>query len=218
MYLRLTWIDGSADNARFQQAIDEFEQHAVAPVRGQPGFLGALLLVNRDTHAALAVAYWDSQAALAGSEPTLTRVRAQTAQAASASVRAVEWFELLYQERTGAPQVGTAVRLNNTRATTDPQKHELVGRYVRDQVAPLVRAQPGFRALLYGSNPQAGRGVVATVWNTVADRQASEAAVSGARAQATQLGEGQTSVELYEVAFAEVAPAATVAGTQAPAL
>ena len=59
-----------------------------------------------------------------------------------------------------------------------------------------------------GVNRQNGRAFVTSVWNSAADREASEASVLEQRRQAgLATGADQIQVELYETLFAEVTPA-----------
>jgi hypothetical protein len=73
----------------------------------------------------------------------------------------------------------------------------------------VLKAQSGFRAVLMGANRQTGRMIVASVWETATDREASIAALQELRQRAPQVAGAETmKTELYESAFAEVKQAA----------
>ena len=58
---------------------------------------------------------------------------------------------------------------------------------VRDEMAPIIRAQPGFRGFLVLTDHEGDRAVTLSLWATAADRDAGEA--SGyARAQLARIG------------------------------
>jgi hypothetical protein len=77
------------------------------------------------------------------------------------------------------------------------------------ETLPVLKAQPGFRALLLGANRQTGRVLVSSAWETAADREASDAAIQERRREAAQLAGAETvKVQLYETLFVEVKQAA----------
>ncbi|MDQ3811981.1 MAG: hypothetical protein M3336_16995, partial [Chloroflexota bacterium] len=64
-------------------------------------------------------------------------------------------------------------------------------------------------ALLGSANRQTGRVIVSSIWDTAADREASEAAVRDARQAAIQAAEAETSrVALFENVFVNIKQAA----------
>ena len=70
--------------------------------------------------------------------------------------------------------------------------------------APSVMQQKGCRALLMGVNRMTGRCFVNSIWETAADRDGSEAAVTGLRKKAGEVAGGQARVTFGEVAFVEL--------------
>ena len=210
MFVRVTWIEGSPD--QLERGVSSFQSQVAEPFREAPGFLGAVLLANKQAGHAAAVTYWESEQALETSEERANSTRAQARDSSGVQVRDVERFEIALQLRKGAPAVGSGVRVNNVRGAPDKADEGI--RFVRDRVAPLVKGQQGFRALLFGLNRENGRSVVATVWDSVAARDASEQAVAGVRQEGSQqVQSSDTSVELYEVAFADLKDPALAAGS-----
>ena len=91
-----------------------------------------------------------------------------------------------------------------------PDKIDQVANIVRDTI-PTLRAQNGFRAVLVGANRQTGRILISSVWETAADREASNAAVQARRNEIAQVvGATDVKVNLYESVFTQVKQAALV--------
>ena len=205
MFVRVTRTEG--DPAKLEQAIATYQQQVIPRARQMAGFAGAVLLADRSTGAGLSVTYWQSEEALRESEPAADTLRAQVAQTTGARVQEVERFEIVLQERTAPPQAHTFVRVNTVYGSPDRIDESV--RFVREQVTPVLKQQRGFRAVLMGVNRQSGRAVVSTVWDSAADREASDAALSELRRRGGQMaGTDRVQVELFETVFAEVSQAA----------
>lgn len=58
---------------------------------------------------------------------------------------------------------------------------------VRDDMAPVIREQPGFRGFLVLTDREADRAITISLWETEADRDAGEA-TGYARAQLARIG------------------------------
>jgi heme-degrading monooxygenase HmoA len=195
MFARVTWTDGAAE--RWATATDDDRQTILQELQREPGWIATALLADRQTGSAVAVGYWQSEEALRASEPG-HEARMRRGEAAGFRVRETEHFEIVVQERTAPPREHTFVRVNDVRARAAQLDAAIA--FVREQVIPLVKTQKGFRGLLMGVNRDNGRSLVSSVWDSAADREASEAAVMEQRRQAAQLaGAEQPKVELYEV-------------------
>lgn len=76
--------------------------------------------------------------------------------------------------------------------------------YTRETVAPLMHQQKGFRGTTASADrPGAVYGVL-SIWETEADRDASESALAKVREEAQKIIGGQMSVEHFEEALVEV--------------
>jgi heme-degrading monooxygenase HmoA len=168
--------------------------------------VGAALLVNRGTGAGAAISYWDSMQSLQASDEAAVTLRAQTATEGGMTVGEIDRFEVIIQERMAPPAANTFVWVNDFQAS--PDKVNDVANLVRDTM-PTLKAQKGFRAVLVGANRQTGRMFITSVWETAADREASDSAVQERRGQIAQAGgAANIKVDLFESAFTEVAQAA----------
>jgi heme-degrading monooxygenase HmoA len=212
MFLRATRLQASPD--KVDAAIQNFETNVVKSLRAAPGNQGAVLLVNRQTGAALGVTYWESAKALATSEQVGINSRTEAAKGVGAQIINVERAELMIMDREGAPKAGTFVRV--VTASGDPAKLDAAIVQIRGHVLPILKAQPGYRATIASVDRQIGRLSVSTVWETKADRDASESKLAGARAEVAKIagaGPHEVEVENFESAFVEISAAIT----QAPA-
>ncbi len=213
MFLRATRLQASPD--KVDAAIQNFETNVVKSLRAAPGNQGAVLLVNRQTGAALGVTYWESAKALAASEQVGIKSRTEAAKGVGAQIINVERAELMIMDREGAPKAGTFVRV--VTASGDPAKLDAAIVQIRGHVLPILKAQPGYRATIASVDRQTGRLSVSTVWETKADLDASESKLAGPRAEVAKIagaGPHEVEVENFESAFVELSAAIT----QAPAV
>jgi hypothetical protein len=77
------------------------------------------------------------------------------------------------QDRVVPVQVGSCVRVNDL--VVAPPRLEATLAFLQDRVVPAVRALNGYRATLVGINRATRRMLVRSVWETAADREASNA-------------------------------------------
>lgn len=76
MHARVTSLSGSP--ADVEDGVANFRENVV-PFTREPGGKGALLLVDRQTGAAIAITLWEDEAALRASEERANALRAQAA-------------------------------------------------------------------------------------------------------------------------------------------
>ena len=202
MFLRLTWVQMAPE--RLDERVANYPQQIQSAFGQLPGFRGMAFLANRATGAGLSASYWDSAETMQASEEAGNAAREQAAgQGNDLQIGEVDRFEFIIQERLGPPRAGNFLRLNDVQGS--PAKIDDVANLLRERALPAAKAQPGFRAMLMAANRQTGRTLVASAWETAADREASDAAVQGLRRDAVQVAGADTvKVELYEYLFAEV--------------
>jgi heme-degrading monooxygenase HmoA len=202
MYVRIASVKLPRD--RLEQGITTFEQQVVPTARQQAGYAGAALILNRETGEASGVTYWDSLGSLNASEQQTTRRRAEVTGSIGAAVLDVERFEVAIFERSaaaGEPRSGTFARVNELYA--QPAKADELIAFMRRSASSVLQQQ-GCRALVMGVNRMTGRSFVTSIWETAADREASEGAVTGLRKEAGEVAGGQPTVTLGEIAFVEL--------------
>jgi heme-degrading monooxygenase HmoA len=82
--------------------------------------------------------------------------------------------------------------------------------YLRDEVLPVLHAQRGYRGVT-ASASQSERVIgILSLWDTAADRDASDSALGKARQEAAKLVGGDLSVETFELMVAEIREPADV--------
>jgi len=78
-------------------------------------------------------------------------------------------------------------------------------RYLQETVAPLLHQQKGFRGTTASADRSGGAFGVLSVWESEADRDASESALAKAREEAQKIVGGHVSVEHFEETLLDVA-------------
>ena len=78
-------------------------------------------------------------------------------------------------------------------------------RYLNDRVASLLREQKGFRGVIASADRASGQLGVLTLWETEAERDASESALLSSREESLRVVGGEMSVQNYEEGLAETA-------------
>lgn len=82
--------------------------------------------------------------------------------------------------------------------------------YLRDEVLPLLNAQRGYRGVLASAARSEGVFGILSLWDTEADREASDSALRKHREEAVKLVGGDLTVEAFEQMAAEVNEPPTV--------
>jgi heme-degrading monooxygenase HmoA len=206
MFSRIVW----SQRADPQRQVDPsfFRDKILPSLKTQAGFLGAVVLANAEQTEGLSVTYWDSAEAVTATEAIGAAGRAEAAKAQGLIVTDVDRFEMLLQDRVKPVQAGTFVRMNDVGAS--PSQIDATLALLRDTMIDKVKSLKGYRALLVGANRATGRMIVSSVWDSAADRQASESVISGLRQQLVDTAKPRSAVRigLYEGLFADVAQAA----------
>jgi hypothetical protein len=201
MYTRATRVQSPPD--AIDKGIAYFKEKVVPAAKAVPGNAGAVLLVDRTTGSGVGITLWETAQALSASEQVGITSRTESAAAMGGAIVKVERFEQVIQDRAQPPKAGVFVRQNTVAGT--PERVDNVIKFMEQQVLPVLRTLKGYRALLMNVDRMTGRSTVATVGDTRADLEASEAKVSGLRRDAAAAaGAADVKVEIFETAFAEV--------------
>ncbi len=201
MYIRATRVQSPLD--AIEKGIAYFKETVVPAVKAAPGNAGAVLLVDRKTGSGVGITLWETAQALSASEQMGITSRTQSAAAMGGAIVNVERFEQVIQDRAQPPKAGHFVRQNTVAGA--PERIDNAIKFIEKQVLPVLRTQKGYRALLMNVDRMTGRSTVATVWDTRADLEASEAKVSALRRDAADAaGAADVKVEIFETVFVEV--------------
>jgi hypothetical protein len=205
MYGRVTRVQIPPDAV--EKGIAFFKENVAPNALSTPGNAGAILLVDRKAGSAIGITLWETTQALNDSEQFGISSRTGSAAATGGSIVSVDRFEQVIADRAQPPKAGSFVRLNSLSGTPDRIDNAI--KFMQNQILPVLRAQKGYRAGVMNVDRMTGRATVSTVWDSMADLEASEAAVSGLRRDAADAaGATDVKVEIFESAFAEIKQAA----------
>ena len=76
--------------------------------------------------------------------------------------------------------------------------------YLRDEALPILQAQKGYRGVNASADRAAGLFTILSIWDSEADRDASESALGKAREEAAKVVGGSVSVEKFEQVAQEI--------------
>jgi heme-degrading monooxygenase HmoA len=200
MFARVTRASGPPD--KLDELIARYQKTLLPSIATRPGYLGGVLMVDRGSGAGRSMTFWQDESSMLGSEQMATEARAQVAQLGE-QVEEPERYELVLQERVIAPVAGVFVRANDIRGSVE-RIDEMV-EFARQQALPATKTQRGWRSMLVLVNRQNGRGLLLSIWDSAANREASEAAMRVLREQAGSMaGAGSIEVSLYEAVVVEL--------------
>jgi heme-degrading monooxygenase HmoA len=200
MFVRVTRFQSSPD--QLEALITLYREELAPAVSQQHGNLGAALLVDRASGAGHSITYWDTAQSLQASEQAVVPLREKAAQAGS-QIGEIDALEIVIQERIQPPRANTFVRVNDFRGTPANVDESIA--FARDRVLPVLKAQTGFRANVVAVNRETGRLIASSIWDSAADREASEPLIAELRREAGRMANNpDVSVELYESAFVDI--------------
>jgi heme-degrading monooxygenase HmoA len=201
MYARVLRVTG--DPAKVDDGIEAYRSRAAAALKEQGGYAGARLLIDRETGAGMSITFWQDEQTLRASEAALAGVSGDTMSRFGAGAPVVENYEVVVQHRPQPTEAGNFVRI--TSLDGDPAKVDDAIRHFEAEVVPAVSRLAGFRAAVLLSDRPTGKAVVATVWGTREDVEASANEARSNTARALEVaGASNPRVEPFEVAFAEL--------------
>ena len=184
MYARVLTFTGVSD---IEAGISYLQETALSIVRSQRGYQGLSASADRSGGVLGVLSRWDSEADRDASESALGKSR-EEARSVLGGTLTVATYEELAVEVSKPPAVGSALMV--TRISMDPATVDQNIEFFKREVAPMIKASPGFQALRNMINRQTGEGIVGTAWD---DEQAMRAAAEAAQARgADAAGRGIT--------------------------
>ena len=169
MHARITQLRVPAE--RVDDAIASFKDEVIPVAEKVAGFMGAVLLVDRESGAAAGITQWDSEESMRASEKAGEEMRAKAAQSSGGTVTDVSRYENVLMERFGAPRAGTFVRV--TRGEAGEGKLDGLIEAVSGEALEAIKGAKGVLALIMGVDRGSRRFVISSVFDTAADREAS---------------------------------------------
>jgi heme-degrading monooxygenase HmoA len=185
-----------------------YREELAPAVSLQPGNLGARLLVDRSSGAGQSITVWDSAESMEGSEKAVVPLRDKVTHAGS-RIGEIDRLEVVLRERTQPPRVNSFVRVNEFKGAPESIDESIA--FARDRVLPVLKAQKGFLGNVVAIDRATGRLTATSIWDSAANREASEAVLGDLRRQAGRTGSNAPAkVELYESAFVDAREPAQV--------
>jgi heme-degrading monooxygenase HmoA len=196
MFVRGTRTQTPPD--QLDEAVENFQKHVVPNLRSAPGFFGAVLLADRKSGSGIGITYWETAKALSASEQVGSQARTQAAEnVAGTQIVNVERYEIVILERAHPPTPGEFARVNTIGG--DTEKVDSATSFVSNKVLPVLKSLKGYRAIVMGVDRQTGRSTVSTLWDTLADLEASDSKLAGLRKEAARAaGADEIQVEIFE--------------------
>jgi heme-degrading monooxygenase HmoA len=201
MYARVLRVTG--DPAKVDDGIEAYRSRAAAALKEQGGYAGARLLIDRETGAGMSITFWQDEQTLRASEAALAGVSGDTMSRFGAGAPVVENYEVVVQHRPQPTEAGNFVRI--TSLDGEPAKVDDAIRHFEAEVVPAVSRLSGSRATVLLVDRANGKSLVATVWDTKEDLEASNDEAKAIAIRAMEVsGLSNRRIEGFEVAFAEL--------------
>ena len=214
MFARVTRATIPAD--KLDQGVATYQQTILPSLASQAGFLGGILLIDRNSGSGRTISFWNDEAALRDSDAISAEIRARASRESGAQIREPETYEVVFHERLAPPRPNVFVRINEAHGSIE-HTDDLVD-FGRTQVLQALKAQPGWLAMQLMTNRENGRSLIMSVWDSAASREGSDTALRVLREQgAMTMGASSVEVSLYEAVVVQVDQAAFPVGETTPA-
>ena len=194
MHTRLVSFEGAKN---IDAGIKLTREKVVPLLTAQKGYRGLTASADRAGRVFSVLSLWDTAADRDATESVLGPVRAEAADVVGGNLK-VENFEQLVAEMGETPP-GPGSALMVTRISMDPDKVDDNIAFFKSEVAPQIKASPGFRGLRNMINRDTGEGLVGTSWS---DQEAMKRAAGEAEARREQ-GRAR-GINFGEVSFREI--------------
>jgi heme-degrading monooxygenase HmoA len=174
MYMRLITWEGTKN---IDGGIEYLRSTALPLIHQQKGYKGLTASIDRSANTMSILSAWESEADREASDSALGKARDEGSEIIGGSI-VVQKLEEVAAEVVNPPKPGCALMV--TPFSMDPSKVEENVKFFKDEIAPQIKAAPGFCALRNMVNRSTGEGFVGTLWidKSAMDKQAEGAARS----------------------------------------
>lgn len=183
LYARVTTSRG--DPSTVDEATAHFKERLLPAIEQARGFVGARLMVDRETGLTSVITHWDSLGALNAAEQLAQQLRRQMAQAFRAEVIDIDRFEVLISDTPAEPVLPVYLRLVQIYA--QPEKVDAFINFTKAESHARVREYKGFRSFVLAVNRMTGRCNISIGFESPEARDASEEAGVANRARAAAM-------------------------------
>ena len=183
VHVRITQLEDVKD---VDKATAVLRDEILPGIKGLKGFRGITASADRSTGTVAILSMWDSEADQRASAEAITQLRDSATESIGGRLGEVRSYEQLLQEVTAPPEPGS--RLLVTPTKMDPGKIEQNLAFFKANVLPDIMSIPGFRAVRYLVDRQAGEGMVGVVLTDESSVKEAEARAEKRRGAAAQQG------------------------------
>jgi heme-degrading monooxygenase HmoA len=174
MHTRVLTFSGATN---IDDGVAFVRDNATPVLREQKGYRGSTASADRGGGVLGVLSLWETEADRDASFGPMAELRQQGLDVVGGELT-VDNYEEVVQEMASPPPVGSALMI--TRISMDPSKVDENLGFFKSEVAPRIKAAPGFRALRNMIDRKTGRGIVGSAW---ADQDAMKNAAAQAEAR-----------------------------------
>ena len=174
MHTRVLTFSGATN---IDDGVAFVRDNATPVLREQKGYRGSTASADRAGGVLGVLSLWETEADRDASFGPMAELRQQGLDVVGGELT-VDNYEEVVQEMASPPPVGSALMI--TRISMDPSKVDENLGFFKSEVAPRIKAAPGFRALRNMIDRKTGRGIVGSAW---ADQDAMKNAAAQAEAR-----------------------------------
>ena len=194
MHVRVVTFTGAKDI----DAGIKFLKETVKPaLNSQKGYRGFTASADREGGVIAVLSLWDAAEDRDASEAALASSRQEALGVIGGEMRVENFEQLVAEVGDPPPEPGSALRL--TRISMDPGKIDENLAFFKSDVAPRMKASPGFRGMRNMMDRSTGEGIVGTVWSDGDARKRAADEAMSRRSEGVARG-----VTFGEVSFREI--------------
>ena len=194
MHVRVVTFTGAKDIDAGVKFLEETVKPAMSSQKGYRGFTAS---ADREGGVFAVLSLWDTAEDRDASEAALASSRQEAIGVIGGEMKVENFEQLVAEVGDPPPEPGSALMV--TRISMDPGKIDENLAFFKSDVAPRMKASPGFRGMRNMMDRSTGEGVVGTVWSDGdARKRAADEAVSR-RSEGMARG-----VTFGEVSFREI--------------
>ena len=194
MHVRVVTVTGAKD---IDGGVKFLEAKVKPAMNSQEGYGGFIASADREGGVFAVLSLWDTAEDRDASEAALASSRQEAIGVIGGQMKVENFEQLVAEVGDPPPEPGSALMV--TRISMDPDKIDENLGFFKSDVAPRMKASPGFRGLRNMMDRSTGKGVVGTAWSDEDARK--RAADEGLSRRSEGIARGVT---FGEVSFREI--------------
>ena len=194
MHVRVVTFTGAKD---IDAGIKFLEETVKPALNSQKGYRGFTASADREGGVIAVLSLWDAAEDRDASEAALASSRQEALGVIGGEMRVENFEQLVAEVGDPPPEPGSALML--TRISMDPGKIDENLAFFKSDVAPRMKASPGFRGMRNMMDRSTGEGIVGTVWSDGDARKRAADEAMSRRSEGVARG-----VTFGEVSFREI--------------